>query len=157
MSKSLKLIISIIVCQAAGVIGSFFTRSSVDSWYSTINKPAFTPPGWLFAPVWITLYLMMGISLYLVWQKSAEAKQFSRKAMLFFAIQLLLNTLWSILFFGLHSPLLGSIEIALLWLFILLTMIEFRKIAKTAFWLLVPYFLWVSFASVLTFSIWKLN
>jgi benzodiazapine receptor len=156
-SKSLKLIISILLCQAAGIIGSFFTRSSIESWYSTINKPGFTPPGWIFGPVWISLYLMMGISLFLVWKKAVETKNFSRKWITFFAIQLALNTLWSILFFGLHSPMLAFVEILLLWLFILLTLIEFRKISTAAGLLLIPYLFWVSFAAFLNFSIWRLN
>ena len=155
--KSLKLIISIIFCQAAGIIGSLFTRSSIESWYSTINKPGFTPPSWIFAPVWIILYLMMGVSFYLIWQKAVVSQKNISKAIVFFAIQLVINTLWSVVFFGFHSPFIAFIEILLLWIFILLTLIEFRKISSTAGLLLIPYLFWVSFAAVLNFSIWRLN
>ena len=99
-----KLVLSIIVCQLAGFIGSFFTVSSVSSWYLTLNKPFFNPPSWLFGPVWITLYLLMGISLYIIWNKGITNNQ-SKIAVLIFAIQLILNSLWSIIFFGLKTPL----------------------------------------------------
>jgi benzodiazapine receptor len=153
----LKLIFSILICQAAGIIGSFFTTSSISSWYSTINKPSFNPPNWIFGPVWISLYIMMGISLYLVWQKSGLQGISIKKAIIFFGIQLALNSLWSIIFFGAHSPMAAFFEIIVLWVFILLTLLEFQKISSPAGWLLVPYLLWVTFASILNFSIWRLN
>jgi tryptophan-rich sensory protein len=149
--KIFKLIISILICQLAGVIGSIFTASSISTWYSTLNKVSFNPPGWLFSPVWITLFLLMGISLYLVWIKKAKT------AMIFFGIQLILNVLWSILFFGLKNPLLALIEIFILLIFILLTIIKFYKISKITAYLLIPYILWVSFAIVLNFGIVLLN
>jgi len=153
----LKLIFSILICQAAGIIGSFFTTSSISSWYSTINKPSFNPPNWIFGPVWITLYIMMGISLFLVWQKGDLHGVSVKKALIFFGIQLALNSLWSIIFFGLHSPMAAFLEIVVLWVFILLTILEFWKISPLAGWLLVPYLFWVTFASILNFSIWRLN
>jgi benzodiazapine receptor len=121
-----------------------------------LNKPSFTPPGSVFAPVWITLYLLMGISLFLVWRVEKNIPR-RRSALAVFALQLILNTLWSLLFFGLRSPLAGLVDIACLWVSIVLTLFLFSRISKTAFWLFVPYFLWVSFATVLNASIFALN
>ena len=152
----LKLISSIVICQLAGIIGSFFTSSSVSNWYVTLNKPFFNPPSWVFGPVWITLYLMMGISLYIVWNGGLRNKH-AKIAITIFGIQLLLNSVWSILFFGLQSPLSAFIEIVLLWGAILATIIYFYRISKIASYLLIPYFLWVSFAAVLNLAIVYLN
>lgn len=151
-----KFITSVIICQLAGIIGSFFTISSVSSWYLTLNKPIFNPPSWIFGPVWITLYLLMGISLYIVWDKGITNKQ-SKIAVSIFAVQLVLNSLWSIIFFGLKNPLLAFIEIIILWIAILLSIKYFYKISKKASYLLIPYILWVSFAAILNFSIFYLN
>ncbi|MBU0470107.1 MAG: tryptophan-rich sensory protein [Nanoarchaeota archaeon] len=151
-----KLTTSLLLCQFAGVIGSFFTISSVSTWYMALNKPAFNPPKDIFSPVWIMLYLLMGISLYLIWNKGIRSKQ-SKTAVSIFGIQLALNTFWPILFFGLRLPLSAFIEIIILWIAILLTMIHFYKISKTASYLLIPYFLWVSFATVLNFFLFYLN
>lgn len=151
-----RLIISIIICQLAGVIGSFFTASSVSTWYQALNKASFNPPGWLFGPVWIFLYLLMGISLYLVWNKGIKSRQ-AKAAVTVFGIQLALNALWSIIFFGLKSPLFAFIEMIILWIAIMSTIVYFYKISKTAAYLLVPYILWVSFALVLNFFIYYLN
>ena len=152
-----RLIISIIICQAAGVIGSFFTAPSIPGWYASLNKPGITPPNWIFAPVWTALFLMMGISLFLVWQKSAVLKLNSWKALFVFSVQIILNILWSIIFFGLHSPAIAFFEILFLWTAILLTVIQFKKISYASAVLLIPYLLWVSFASLLNFSIWRIN
>jgi translocator protein len=152
----LKLAASIIICQLAGFIGSFFTVSSVSTWYLTLNKPSFNPPGWLFGPVWISIYFLMGISLYIVWNKGIKSRQ-SKIAVSIFGVQLILNALWSIIFFGLKLPLFAFAEIAILWTAILLTIIYFYRISKTASYLLMPYILWVSFASVLNFFIYYLN
>lgn len=149
-----KLIASIIICQLAGIIGSFFTVSSVSTWYTTINKPFFNPPSFVFGSVWITLYLLMGISLYLIWNNYSKDMKLP---LIFFGIQLGLNSLWSILFFGLQNPLFAFIEIIILWAFILLSIIGFYKKSKPAAYLLVPYILWVSFAAILNFSIFYLN
>ena len=154
MNKYLKLIISLIIPQLAGGIGSLFTSPSISTWYATIAKPSFNPPNWIFGPVWTTLFLLMGISLFIVWNEKSKLK---KKAITVFGIQLGLNTLWSILFFGLHSPLTAFIEIIFLWAAILLTIIYFYKISKPAAYLLIPYILWVSFAAVLNISIVFLN
>ncbi len=151
-----KLVASIIICQLAGIIGSFFTVSSVSTWYLTLNKPFFNPPSWLFGPVWITLYFLMGISLYIVWNKGIGSKE-AKIAISIFGVQLILNTLWSIIFFGINSPLFAFIEIILLWIAIVMTIVYFYRISKTASYLLVPYLLWVSFAAILNFAIYYLN
>ncbi len=151
-----KLSVSILICQLAGVIGSFFTASSVSTWYLTLNKPFFSPPGWVFSPVWITLYLMMGISLYLIWNSGLKTRQ-TKIAVTIFGVQLVLNSFWSILFFGFKSPLLAFVEIIFLWIAILVTTIHFYRISKHASYLLIPYLFWVSFAAVLNFSLIYLN
>jgi tryptophan-rich sensory protein len=147
---------SIIICQLAGVFGSIFTAPSLPLWYNSINKPSFNPPNWVFAPVWTTLYLLMGISLFLVWRKGLDKKDI-KIAFTVFILQLVLNALWSLLFFGLKSPLTAFIEIILLWITILISIFLFFRISKTAAYLLIPYILWVSFASVLNFYFWRLN
>jgi len=151
----MKLVTSIIICQLAGIIGSVFTMPAIGSWYAGLKKPSFNPPNWLFGPVWGLLYLLMGISLYLVWSKKELAG--AKTALIFFAIQLLLNTLWSIIFFGLRLPLAAFLEILVLWLFILLTILKFFPLSKVAAYLLIPYLFWVSFASLLNFYIARLN
>ena len=152
MKKFWKFIISIVVPFIIAGIGSFFTSSSVGTWYVTLVKPVFNPPSWVFGPVWTVLYLLMGISLYMVW-----IKRVGIKAMIFFGVQLFLNALWSIIFFGLNNPLYAFIEIILLWFSIVFTIYYFYKIEKTAAYLLIPYLLWVSFAAILNFSIMILN
>jgi len=155
-SKITKLIISIAACQLAGVIGSFFTAPSISTWYATLEKPSFVPPNWLFAPAWILLYLLMGISAYLIWMKGWERKEV-REALMVFVLQLILNTLWSVLFFGLQSPLYGFVVIVILWLVILFTILKFYPIFQKAAYLLIPYILWVSFTALLNLSILILN
>ncbi len=159
MSKGiriLKLIVSILICQGAGLVGSVFTSPAIPTWYATLQKPSFDPPNWVFAPAWILLFLLMGISLYLIWSKRLEDKEV-KIAIVIFSSQLVLNILWSFLFFGFKSPLYAFIEIIILWLAILATIISFYRISRTAAYLLLPYILWVSFASVLNFSIMILN
>lgn len=151
-----KLLVSVLICQFAGAIGSAFTASSLSNWYILLEKPAFNPPSWVFFPVWITLYTLMGISLYLVWVKGLE-KQEIKMGLAIFGIQLVLNALWSFLFFGLRSPYYAFVEIVLLWLAVLLTILKFRNISKMASYLLLPYILWVSFAMLLNYYIWILN
>lgn len=151
----LKLVGSLLVCQMAGFVGSLFTTPAIPNWYARLNKPSFTPPNWIFSPVWISLFVLMGISLFLVWRK--QDHPFFRVALICFSIQLLLNVLWSIAFFGLQSPLFGLIDILLLWIAILLTILTFFKVSSRAGLLLVPYLLWVSFAAVLNFFLWTLN
>jgi len=151
-----KLVVSIILAQSAGLIGSLLTFSAIANWYILLNKPSFSPPNWLFGPVWTFLYLLMGISLYFVWNNKTE-KKYKKIGLILFFIQLFLNTLWSIIFFGLKLPQLAFIEIIFLWGSILFTIIYFNKISKLAGWLLVPYILWVSFASVLNYFIVIIN
>lgn len=150
MKKLLRLLFAIIICEGAGLIGSIFTFNSVNTWYVTLDKPFFNPPSWIFAPVWTILYLLMGISLYLAW----NTKKISLK---WFWIQLVLNSLWSILFFGLKNPTLALLGITLLWLAIIMTIKSFWRYNKTASWLLLPYLAWVTFASILNLSIVILN
>ncbi len=156
IGEVLILFSSIIICQLAGFIGSIFTASSIPTWYANINKPSFNPPNWVFAPVWTTLYLLMGISLFLVLREGLNEKDI-KIAIAVFAFQLVLNSLWSFLFFGLRSPFAAFNEIIVLWIVILVSIILFFRISPVAGALLIPYILWVSFASVLNFSIWRLN
>lgn len=153
---ALKLCVSIGICLLAGFIGSIFTTPSIATWYETLNKPALNPPNWVFAPVWTTLFILMGISLFLIWQKGLKSKGVVF-AIVLFVIQLLLNMKWSFLFFGMHSPLYAFVDIVVLWLMILWAIIAFSKISKLAGWLLLPYLLWVSFASYLNFMVYLLN
>ena len=151
-----KLVISIIICQLAGAIGSFFTVDSITNWYLYLNKPQLNPPNWIFGPVWITLYVMMGISLFLIWQKGLDNAK-NRSAFILFVIQLVFNSLWSIVFFGYHQVLAAVFVIMVLWLLILACIVRFTPISKPASYLLIPYILWVSFASYLNISIYILN
>jgi len=153
MINKLKLIIALVICQLAGLIGSLFNRASLEKWYPFLNKPSFNPPNWVFMPVWITLFVLMGISFYLIWSK----RYINKKAYNWFIIQLILNVLWSAFFFGLRNPLLAFFEIIVLWIFILLTIIEFYRVDKVAGYLLIPYIVWVSFAAILNLSIVILN
>ena len=146
----MKLFISIGITLLVGSLGGFFTSSAVKGWYAMANKPSFNPPNWIFAPVWTFLYLLMGISLYLVW-KSNAAKKLKQMALTFFTIQLVLNFFWSIIFFYAHQPGWAFVEIIALWAMILLTILWFGISSPTAAWLLVPYICWVSFASVLNY------
>ncbi len=151
----LKLVASVIVCQLAGFLGSLFTTPAIPTWYATLKKPFFTPPHWIFGPVWISLFILMGISLFYVWRRPDHPE--FKKAFIFFFVQLILNVLWSLAFFELRLPLLGLVDIILLWLVILLTIQHFSKVSKFAGVLLLPYLIWVSFATLLNFSLWILN
>jgi len=152
--KWLSLILFLGICLLTGFIGSIFTTSSVNSWYLLINKPIYTPPNWLFGPVWTTLFIMMGISGWLAWKNDKKAKS---KAFIYYFVQLGLNLLWSVIFFGLRSPFAASVEIIILWIFIFLSIKSFAKINKIAGFLLYPYIVWVSYAAFLTISIYFLN
>jgi len=151
-----KLIIAVLIPLIAGFIGGFFTFASVNDWYATINKPSFNPPSWVFGPAWTILYILMGVSLYLVWIKGIESRR-AKIAVILFAFQLFLNVLWSLLFFGLRSPYYAYLEINFLWVSILITMIAFYHVSKKAAYLMVPYILWVSFATILNFFVFMLN
>ncbi|RXR21295.1 tryptophan-rich sensory protein [Flavobacterium amnicola] len=156
--KLSKGIISVTACLLVGFLSGFATQSSVKTWFPTLVKPFFNPPAWVFAPVWTVLYVLMGVSFAIIWsnEKSSSGEN-KRKAMFLFGMQLLLNALWSILFFGLCNPFLAFIEILLLWLLIFETIKAFGKIDSLASKLLYPYLAWVSFATVLNGSIWYLN
>lgn len=156
LHKPLKLIIAIAVSEFVGIVGSFFTAPAITGWYGSIVKPALNPPAWVFGPVWVTLFALMGIAAFLIWEKGVERKDVKIALGLFMG-QLVLNTLWSIVFFGLQSPGGALIEIGFLWLAIVATIIAFSKISKVAAWLLAPYILWVSFAAYLNYAIWALN
>lgn len=156
MSKFIIPIFFVLISQFAGIVGSIFTVPAIATWYAKLTKPSFNPPGWIFGPVWILLYTMMGISAYLVWQKWGESGMARVGVMLFF-VHLIFNALWSYLFFGLKNPMFAFFEIIVLWLMILAMIIIYYQINKTASYLLIPYIMWVSFASVLNFYIWKLN
>ncbi len=156
LSNLAKLLISIIGVQAVAFLGSLFTRSSVSTWYMTLPKPSFNPPSWVFGPVWTILFLMMAVAAYLIWKKGWKHREV-RVALYVFLGQLVLNLLWSVLFFGLHSPLAALYEIIILWLAILMTIRVFYPLSKTAAYLLIPYILWVTFASVLNFAIWNIS
>lgn len=156
MPDRLKLILSILLCEAIGLLGTIFTVTPIQEWYAFLNRPVFSPPNWVFGPVWTALYALMGISLYLVVQAKASKKK-KQSAYFFFGSQLILNFLWSVGFFGLRSPLLGLGIIVTLWGVIFLNIKAFTGISKNAAYLLVPYILWVSFALLLNFAILWLN
>ena len=145
----MKLLTALVLPQLAGLIGSLFTFSAINSWYQFLNKPSFSPPNWLFGPVWTGLYLMMGLAWYLAWKKGAPKT--------LFLIHLFFNSLWSFLFFGLKSPAWGLVGIVILWGLIVGVMFQFYRYNKLSAWLLIPYLLWVSFASFLNLSIYLLN
>ncbi|MFH1187402.1 MAG: TspO/MBR family protein [bacterium] len=151
-----RLTISLLLPQIAGAIGSLFTTSAIPSWYASTNKPSFNPPNWIFGPVWITLYILMGISVYLVWQEVEKNKK-SKNAITLFWIHLIFNASWSVIFFGLKNPALAFANIIIILVFIIILMIKFWKINKYSVYLLIPYLLWVSFATLLNYSIWRMN
>ena len=179
MKNVLKFIISIIICQLAGVIGAFFTTPKINTWYASLNKPSFTPPGSFIGSVWLILFFLMGISLYLVWSKNWQINipaggqerkawnRFSEKlwsgnwreenTIAIFILQLVLNILWSEIFFGWQLPGLAFFELIMLWFAILYTIANFYRVSKTAAYLLIPYIFWVSFAGFLNFTLWRMN
>lgn len=188
LNNFLKLIITIAVSEAAGIIGSFFTISAIadpstgsgqQAWYAELVKPALNPPSWIFVPVWIALYFLIGVSLFLVWKNNWKIKNLiledrpkawnawserlwvgdlnKENAIAVFGVQYILNISWSLVFFGLHLPSAAFFEILMLWVAIIFTIINFYRISKPAAYLLAPYLLWVSFAAYLNYSIWMLN
>lgn len=157
MMKNLtKLAGSVVGCELVGFLGTPFTIAAIPTWYAALNKPSFAPPNWIFGPVWTILYLLMGVSFYLI-LKQGWKKKVVKTAGMFFLAQLMLNFLWSPIFFGLKSPLLGLITIIAMWILIIITMKKFYPLSKAAFYLLVPYLLWVSFATVLNAAILIIN
>lgn len=149
------LALFIAVCFLVAGAGTIFTSGSVSNWYPTLRKPSWNPPAWIFGPVWSALYLMMAIAAWLVWRRAGFDG--AAGALRLFAVQLTLNALWSPLFFGLRSPLAGLVDIFPLWAAVLATLVSFWKISPLAGALMAPYWLWVSFATMLNFTIWRMN
>ena len=160
MKKKRNSLLLLIFCITAvnllGYLGSFFTTPQIPNWYASLNKPFFNPPAWVFGPVWTLLFILMGISLYLVIKDGLKDKTV-KQAFSIFIFQMFLNVMWSVLFFGLQNPLAASFEIIALAISIIVTMLLFYKISKPASYLLIPYLAWVSFASILNFTIWYIN
>ena len=156
MKKLLGPVAAVGVCELAGAVGAFFTMPSLAGWYAGLVKPSFTPPGWIFGPVWTVLYALMGIAAWLVYAKRDRAANV-RNALFAFTVQLVLNVLWSIAFFGLHRILEAFVIIVALWAVLLGTALRFRRISRPAAYLLGPYLLWVGFAAVLNASFYVLN
>jgi len=156
MNNTIKLVISVALPLAVGGLSGFATARGVSTWYPTLAKPSFNPPAWVFGPVWTVLYIMMGVAAFLVWRRGLDVDGV-RIALTVFAIQLALNGLWSILFFGMHAPGWALLEIILLWMAIGITILLFWRMVPSAGVLLLPYWMWVSFATVLNASLWWLN
>ncbi len=155
MKSIIILILFILICQSVGIIGATFTMSSLDNWYRTIQKPSWNPPDWIFGPVWTTLYAIMGFSMWTIWKNRATQK--ISWCIIIFIIQLLLNGIWTPLFFGLKNPALALIDIMFLFSAIIATIIIFYKVNRLASLILIPYLLWVGFATILNYHLWKLN
>lgn len=151
-----KLVASVITCELVGFLGTPFTISAIPTWYVTLNKPFFAPPNWIFGPVWTVLYCMMGVAFYLIWKLGWQKKK-TRVAGRLFLAQLLLNFIWTPIFFGLRAPILALVVIVAMWMLIVMTMKRFYPLSRLAFYLLVPYLLWVSFATLLNAAIVLLN
>lgn len=156
MRLHFKFIIALIAPILVGIISGLITKESVNEWFISVNKPSFNPPNSVFAPVWTVLYILMGIAFFLVWKSDAPADE-KRQAFVFYGIQLALNFLWSLIFFGTHQVGIAFAEIIVLWLMIVITSILFGNISPVAGWLMLPYICWVGFAIVLNFYIWRLN
>lgn len=153
--KSLpRLLFSIVLCEATGFLSALYVMGEINSWYATLTKPVFSPPNWIFGPVWTILYALMGIYLYKVWVSKIKLRSL---LLPLFAVQLLLNFLWSLFFFNLHNPLLALIDILALWFLIFVLIAKTSKTSWSIAWLLIPYILWVSFATLLNIAILTLN
>lgn len=151
-----KLILSIILIEIIGSLGAIATTPAIPGWYASLIKPFFTPPSWVFGPVWTSLFFLMGFALYLVWQEGLE-KRPVRLAVYTFSIQMILNVLWSFLFFGMQNPLFGLIEIIILWFVIIITIFKFFKVSRPAAYMMIPYICWVTIATALNLAVWLLN
>jgi tryptophan-rich sensory protein len=149
----IKLIGCIVVCELVGIVGSFWTRDEIRDWYSRLNKPAFNPPNWVFGPVWTLLYVLMGIAAFMIWRRFPAQRRAVGIALMLFALQLALNGLWTPVFFGAHSLTGGLLIILLLAVAIAFTIWRFAFVSTSAAWLMVPYLLWVCFATMLNASI----
>ena len=152
----LPFVISLLITLAIGVVASVLTRPEIPGWYSMLQKPSFNPPNWVFPVAWTTLYVLIASSAYLVWQRRDGGLVYYR-AKLIYIIQLVFNFSWSVIFFGWHQILAALVIIVLLWISIVINMYCFARISKVACWLLLPYLLWVSFATILNYSIYMLN
>jgi tryptophan-rich sensory protein len=150
-----RLVASVLACQLAGVLGSIFTIPAIPTWYATLSKPWFSPPNWLFGPAWILLYTLMGVSLFLAWERPKSSER--RNGLVWFFLQLALNASWSVVFFGLKNIAGALAVIILLWLLIAATIMAFRRVSRNASLLLIPYLLWVSYAAMLNYGIMTLN
>lgn len=157
MDSTIKILLMVAICLSACYLSGKVTRNNIDTWYVSLEKPYFNPPSWVFSPVWVTLYIVMGIATGIVWSKIDNQKENVRKGLTYFWITLALNTLWSFIFFGLKNILLSLIEIIFLWILIYKTNVLYLKVSKTAGYLFIPYLLWVTFAISLNASIWWLN
>lgn len=155
LQRAGRLIAAFVIPQLAGFLGALFTAPAISPWYAGLEKPWFVPPSWVFAPAWTALFLLMGLSLFLVWERKGSIRP--DRDYLPFWVQLGLNVMWSALFFGLRSPFLGLLEIAVLWVAIVINMAVFWRVRKVSGYLLVPYMIWVSFALVLNLYVWILN
>jgi len=155
-NSAIRLGVSLLASFAAGGIGSLFTFKAIPTWYAGLKKPPYTPPNRAFGPIWTTLYLLMGISVFLVWQKGLSPNG-ATLAFVLFWIQLVINAIWSVIFFGIKSKGCGVIVILVLWLLILATIVASFKVSAWAGALLIPYIVWVSLASYLNIGIWRLN
>ena len=154
-AQAIGLVVAVVVCYGAALLGNLATMPQIPTWYAGIAKPSWTPPDWLFGPVWSLLYAMMAVAAWLIWRQSDWKT--AKSPLLWFAAQLILNSLWSILFFGMQKPAWSMVEVFFLWLAILMTVRAFWPVSRVAAGLLIPYLLWVSFASVLNVAIWQLN
>jgi len=153
-NRVLILVLCVLAAQSAGLIGSYFTFPAIGSWYSGLNKPFFNPPNWIFGPVWTILYTLVGISLFYIYLSKNKLRKITLRL---FIVHLLLNSLWSIIFFGLKNTGLAFIEIVILWLTLIYLMKLFNRFEKRAFYLFIPYLIWITFASFLNLSIAILN
>lgn len=151
-----RLLISLLTVFVTGAVGSYITFTSVSTWYPMLVKPSFNPPSWLFGPVWTVLYILMAIACSLVWNSKTKGNK-KKPALIFFFTQIILNAGWSLLFFGLRSPIMAFLEIIILWAAIFITIKQFNTIHKTAALLMIPYLLWTTFAAILNGSIVLLN
>jgi tryptophan-rich sensory protein len=155
MKRLLPLLVSVLIAEAAGIIGSVFTIKEIPVWYAALLKPSFSPPNWVFGPVWTSLYCLMGISAFLIWQK--RKSPVARSGLTIYGVNLVANMLWSVVFFGFHRPEAGLLVILILWSTIIVMIKRFWPINQLASLLLIPYLLWVTFATFLNFAIFRLN
>ena len=156
-NNTIALIVALLIPLSLGGIGAIASNRSIPTWYQTLRKPSFNPPNWVFGPVWTLLYILMGLSSWLVWRERRSDGASVQGALSWYGVQLLFNGLWSIIFFGMRRIRLALADIVALWSALLITMLQFFRIRRSAAWLLLPYFLWVTFATLLNTAIWRLN